>query len=103
VKVSLKTHGGWGAPIYRALPPKAVEVDELPKEEAGALLRLIDAAKRAPAPKEEPSHESVPKGMSYTITIEEDGEPVVLHQSENMSPAFEALLNWLNNYFGGHK
>jgi len=40
--------------------------------------------------------------MSYTITIDEDGEAIVLHQSDNMSPAFEALLNWLSNYFASH-
>jgi len=102
VKVSLKTRGGWGAPIYRALPPKTLNVDELPKDAAAALIRLIDAAKRAPAPKEEPRPDSVPKGMSYTITIDEDGEAIVLHQSDNMSPAFEALLNWLSNYFASH-
>ena len=51
--------------------------------------------------KEEPRPDSV-KGMSYTITIDEDGEAIVLHQSDNMSPAFEALLNWLSNYFASH-
>jgi len=100
MKISLKTHGGWGAPIYLNLPPKTVDVGALPKEAAAVVARLVDAARNAPAPpKAQARPASVPTPMSYTITVEDDGEPIVLHQSDTMSPAFEALLNWLNDYF----
>ena len=100
MKISLKTHGGWGAPVYLNQPAKTVDLDTLPKETAATVTRLVDAAKRAPAPAREARPSSVPTPMSYTITIEDGGEPVVLHQSDTTTPEFEALLNWLNTHFG---
>jgi hypothetical protein len=99
MKISLKTRGGWGAPVYLGLPPRTVDLDTLPQETAAAVSRLAEAAKAAPAPSAPPQPPSVPSPMSHTITIEDGGAPVVLHQSDSMSPAFEALLNWLNDHF----
>jgi hypothetical protein len=37
--------------------------------------------------------------MSYTITVEDSGQETVLQQSDtNMSPAFSALLEWLEQH-----
>ena len=53
---------------------------------------LIAAAKAAPG--------FAADAMSYTITVEDDHEPVVLHQSDTtMSPAFAALLSGLQKHF----
>jgi len=98
MKVTLKTRGGWGAAPYLSLPPKTVDLDTLPADAADALVGLVKRAKGVSAPREA-RPDSIPKGMSYTITIEGDAEPVVLQQSDTMSPQFEALLNWLNDYF----
>ena len=101
MKISMKAHGGWGAPVYLSAPPKIVDVDALPHEAAAVVKRLVEAAKRAPVPPEPPRPASVPTPMGHTITIEDQGAPVVLRQSDSGSPAFEALLNWLNNHFAG--
>jgi hypothetical protein len=37
--------------------------------------------------------------MSYTITVKDGGRTTVLKQSDTtMSPAFSALLNWLEHH-----
>ncbi|MFB7266333.1 protealysin inhibitor emfourin, partial [Streptomyces nojiriensis] len=39
---------------------------------------------------------------SYRITVEEDGRPTLLEQSDSaMTPAFAALLTWLRRHFAG--
>ena len=39
--------------------------------------------------------------MSYTITVEEDGRPTALTQSDTtMTPAFAALFDWLERHGG---
>jgi hypothetical protein len=82
--------------VNMRLPPRVVNVDSLPTEAAAELTRLVDAAKKAPPAK--PSG-SAPEAMSYTITVEGDHEPVVLHQSDTaMSPAFDALLSGLQKH-----
>lgn len=101
MKISLATRGGQAAAIYLRLPPRVVNVDSLPKEAAAELARLVDAAKNAPAAKAGPG--PAPGAMSYTITVEDGGEPVVLHQSDNaMSPAFAALLSGLEKHLPSH-
>jgi hypothetical protein len=101
MKISLATRGGQAAAIYQRLPPRAVNVDSLPKEAAAELARLVNAAKNAPAAKAAPG--PAPEAMSYTVTVEDGGEPVVLHQSDNaMSPAFAALLGGLEKHLPPH-
>lgn len=98
MKISLATHGGQAAAINMRLPPRIVNVDGLPKETAEELVRLVEAAKAAPAAKPVPGFAA--DAMSYTITVEDDHEPVVLHQSDTtMSPAFAALLSGLEKHF----
>jgi hypothetical protein len=101
MKISLATRGGLTAAINLRLPPRVVDVDSLPKEAAVELVRLVDTAKNAPPAKAGPG--SVADAMSYTITVENDGEPVVLRQSDTtMSPAFAALLGELEKHLGSH-
>src|ERR1700738_685808 len=98
MKISLATHGGQAGAINMRLPPRVVNVDSWPKETAAELVRLIEAAKTAPAAQSVPGFAA--DAMSYTITVEDDHEPVVLHQSDTtMSPAFAALLSGLEKHF----
>jgi hypothetical protein len=101
MKISLTTRGGLAAAINLRLPPRVVNLDSLPKEAAAELARLIDAAKNAPAVKAAPG--PAPEAMSYTITVEDGQEPVVLHQSDAaMSPAFAALLSGIEKFLASH-
>lgn len=98
MKISLAIHGGQAAAINMRLPPRIVNVGSLPKEIAAELVRLVEAAKTAPAAKAAPGFAA--DAMSYTITVEDDHEPVVLRQSDTtMSPAFAALLSGLEKHF----
>jgi len=96
MKVTLTTHGGLTAGIRR--PPSIVESSALSEPAAAELTRLVAAAKGDPAVK------AVKPGrardaMTYTITVEEDGQPTVLRQSDTaISPAFAALLTWLQRH-----
>jgi hypothetical protein len=97
VKITLTTRGGQAAAINLRLAPRIVDLNSLPKAEAVELARLVDAAKKTPTPQVEPG--LVADSMSYTITIEDNREPIVLHQSDaNMSPAFAALLSGLEKH-----
>jgi hypothetical protein len=98
MKVKLKTHGGLAAAIRRGQPTLVVDTDTLPKTAADELTRLVAAAKAAPAQNEE----SPSRGgdlMGYTITVEGDGPPVLMQQSDTTaSPAFKALCRWLEDH-----
>jgi len=95
MKVTLATHGGQGAAIYLSLPPRVVDTRALPKAAAGALTGLVAAAKASP-PVTEEAVGSARDAMSYTITIEDGAQPIVLQQSDtNMSDAFRALRDWI--------
>ncbi|AKJ14706.1 hypothetical protein ABB07_32995 [Streptomyces incarnatus] len=97
MKVTLATHGGQAAAIHLRLPPRVLDTDVLPEDAAAELARLVAAA--VPAAEEE-RHGRAPDAMSYTITVEDEGRSTVLTQSDAaMSPAFAALLGWLEKHF----
>jgi len=65
------------------------------------LARLVAAAKTAPAA-EEGGPGRARDAMSYSITVEDGDRPTVLRQSDTtMSPAFAALLDWLERHPAG--
>jgi Emfourin len=98
MKITLAKHGGLAAGVYRALPPLLVDTDALLPATVTDLAKLVAAAKAAPPIKEEIPGRSR-DAMSYTITIEDDGQSTTLHQSDtNMSQAFATLLTWLERY-----
>jgi hypothetical protein len=96
MRIKLAKHGGWTAGL--PMPPRAVESNTLNEHAAAELHGLVAAAKA-----DSPAKTAEPTGgadlMSYTITIDDAGQPVVLHQSDSgMTPAFSALLNWLERH-----
>lgn len=95
MKVTWETHGGQAAAIRLGLPPKELDSDDLPENRAGELDRLVAAA----VPEaEEKGPSRARDAMSYTITVEDDGPPIVMTRSDvTMSPAFAALLRWLEH------
>ncbi|MFI9150434.1 protealysin inhibitor emfourin [Streptomyces sp. NPDC053367] len=95
MKVTLATHGGQAAAIQRRLPPDVLDSDDLPEDAAAELARLVAAALAQDA--EGPSGPGRARdAMSYTITVEDGGRSTVLTRSDTtMSPAFAALLDWL--------
>jgi hypothetical protein len=100
MKVALEKHGGQAAAIYLGRPPLIVDTDTLPKASADELARLVAATKAAP-PSQAPGFGIPGDVMSYTITVGDGGSAVILKQSDiTMSPAFAALLRWLESHFG---
>jgi hypothetical protein len=97
MKVTLMRHGGQAAAIRLRLPPKELDTDALPKDAAAELAQLVAAA----VPVAKGDRDSRARdAMSYTITVEDDGRSTVLTQSDTtMSPAFAALLSWLEKHF----
>jgi hypothetical protein len=97
MKITLTPHGGLAAGVRLRRPPRQLDGDALPAETAAELARLVAAAQAAAAPAETPR--PVPDEMSYTIAIEDGGRQTVLKQSDTtMSPAFAALLTWLESH-----
>jgi hypothetical protein len=101
MKVTLAKRGGHLAAINLRRPPLVVDSDAVPKSSAEELTRLVAAARAVPATQEKVS--GIPGDvMTYTITVEEGGAVIVLKQSDiAMSPAFSALLGWLENHATG--
>lgn len=98
MKVTLAKHGGQAAAINLRLPPRVVDAGALSPDAAGELARLVAAAKAAPAAPKQTARQGGDV-MSYTITVEDGDRPTVLKQSETaMSPAFDALRNWLERH-----
>ncbi|HKR49253.1 MAG TPA: protealysin inhibitor emfourin [Pseudonocardiaceae bacterium] len=95
MKITLATHGGLAAPITARRPPSVVDAATLDQPAVEELTQLVAAAKAANAP--------TPAGprrgrdeMSYTITVQDGEQQVVLTESDTtMSPEFGALLSWL--------
>lgn len=93
MKLTLMTRGGFATGIRR--PPRVVDSSQLPESAARKLTQLVAAARAVP--------EDVEKGpgrardaMTYTITIDDNGESTVVKQSDTMmTPQFAALLEWL--------
>ena len=98
MKVSLATHGGQLAGMHLHRPPLVVDTASLPLDAAEELSRLVAAAKTSPdAVGAAPG--LARDAVSYTITIEDGGEPFVIVQSDlGMSPAFIALRNWIREH-----
>ncbi|MFD5633281.1 protealysin inhibitor emfourin [Streptomyces sp. NPDC127077] len=98
MRVTWEAQGGQAAAIRLGLPPKVLDTDALTESAAGELDRLVSAA--APeAGRERPSRAR--DAMSHTITVEDGVRSTTLTQSEAaMSPAFAALLGWLEKHTG---
>jgi hypothetical protein len=98
--VTLSTYGGLAAGIRRL--PRTVKSSNLAEPVAAELRQLVTAAKAAPSVKEERPGRAR-DAVSYTIRVEEDGgEIFTMSQSDaTMSPAFAALLEWLDRHSVG--
>jgi hypothetical protein len=97
MKVTLATNGGLGAGLQLGRRPLVVDDTRVSNADARRLAVLVDAA-RAEAPSAEASRPA-PDAMSYTITVEDDSQPMVLQRSDNtMSLAFAELLDWLSRH-----
>ena len=97
MKVTLATHGGLGAGLRLGRRPLVVDDIHVSGAEAARLAVLVAAA-GAEAPAVEASRPA-PDAMSYTITVEDDSQPMVLRRSDNtMSLAFAELLDWLGRH-----
>jgi hypothetical protein len=95
MKVTLAKYGGLGGPRPA---PRVVDADCLAPAEAAELVGLVNAAKAAGSAKGDEPRQGADL-MSYTITVEENGAPTLLHQAHtNMTPAFKALRNWLEEH-----
>jgi hypothetical protein len=96
MKITLTKHGGFAAGMFR--PPSIVESSTLMAADAAELSRLVMAVKMAPIERgEEPGQAR--DAMSYTMTIEDDGETTVITQSDiNMSSAFADLMQWIDRW-----
>ncbi|GIF13822.1 protealysin inhibitor emfourin [Actinoplanes teichomyceticus] len=101
MRVSLSTRGGLAAAITRRLPPRVADTDRLPPEAAGELRRLADAVR---ADRDGPGRPgpAVRDAMSYTIIIEDAAGSTTRTATDTaMSPAFGALLGWLERNAAG--
>lgn len=98
MKVSLSKHGGQAAGIYLQRPPQVIDSTALDDAAASELERLVASAVSAAAP----VHSKRARDeMSYTITIEDNGNQTTLSQSDTaMSDDFGKLLAWLRRRAG---
>ena len=99
MKLSLVERGGWSAPLAISRPrtPHVIESEKLEPAAAQEAVRLVVAAKAAKPQRLEMAPGPAPEAMTYTITIEDNGETVELRQSDiSMSPEFAALLDWIH-------
>ena len=95
MRITLQKYGGLAAGIRRA--PLSLEGAALDEDTATKLSRLVESAVRSspPAPSQ-----AAPDEMSYTISIDDGENVIVLRQSDtSMTPAFAALLDWLEQHF----
>ncbi|MFB7253971.1 protealysin inhibitor emfourin [Streptomyces nojiriensis] len=99
MKVTLETYGGLAAAADFRRRPQVLDTVDLPEGPATELARLVAAAVAMPA---EADTGRARDARSYRITVEEDGRPTLLEQSDSaMTPAFAALLTWLRRHFAG--
>jgi hypothetical protein len=97
MKVTLAAYGGLAAGINLDRPPRQVDTDTLPADEASELGRLVDAALAAHRPAA--GSGTAPDAMSYTVTVERDGTTSTLSGSDtDASPEFAELLAWLEEH-----
>ena len=91
MKITLEKHGGLAG---LKLPPKVVDTQDLPPEQAAELEKLATAAK---ADGSVPASERLRDAITYRVTIEDGGQSATLSQSDGgLTPAFSALLARLN-------
>jgi hypothetical protein len=96
---SLATHGGLAAGLRLGGRPLVLDGARLSEVDAGTLGDLVEAARAEPDPERT---WSAPDAMSYTVTVEDDSGTGVLRRSDDaMTPAFAALLDWLNGHGSG--
>lgn len=97
MRIALATHGGQAAAINRGLPPRVLDTDSLPPEQADEARRLVAAASAeggGPA-----GTGRARDAMSYQITVDDGARPTTLTGSDvAMSPAFATLLSWLERH-----
>lgn len=99
MKVTLTKHGGLAAGIRRS--PDVVESSVLPEPVAAELVKLVAALKAAPVVSEEKPGRAR-DAMTYTISVDEDGQVSVFRQSDTgMSEAFANFLTWLERHRAG--
>ena len=100
MRVALTTHGGQAAAINLRRPPRVVDTDRLPPEAAREVRRLVAAAAGA-----EPGTTEAGRArdaMSYTIKVDEGpGSTTITGSDTAMSPAFAALLDWIERHTTG--
>lgn len=96
MKISLATHGGLAAAINLSQPPRVVDAHTLTGPAAAELAQLVAAARVAGAGPAAVQPHSARDEMSYTITVQDGDDQVVLIGSDTtMAPEFGALLSWL--------
>ncbi|MEU9176166.1 protealysin inhibitor emfourin [Streptomyces sp. NPDC048550] len=94
MKVTLESYGGLAAAIRRR--PAVLDTAALPENAAAELTQLVAAAVTMPV---EGRADRARDAMTYTITMEDEGQATVLEQSDAaMSPAFATLLTWLKKH-----
>ena len=93
MKVTLREYGGPIDPTGRRA--QVVDTGSLPTAKADELVNLIAQAKIQP-PVPDPNGEKGGDIMTYKITVEENGQSVVLRQSDTtQTQAFVDLQNWI--------
>jgi|SRR5690349_4101656 len=97
MRIALATRGGLAAALNRRLPPRVLDTDSLPPEQAGEARRLVAAASAAGGGTTGAGRAR--DAMSYQITVEDGGRSTTLTGSDvSMSPAFAALLSWVERH-----
>lgn len=97
MKISMKEHGGYGALLNR--PPRLVDTDLLPADAAEEGKRLAAAAQAAS--RAGPDSSGAPEAMTYTVTVEEDGQSGTFRLSDAaLGPDGAALLDWFQRHAG---
>lgn len=100
MKVTLQAYGGLAAAVNAHRPPCVVDAAALPAEAARTLAGLVEAAAAAPAVVDDQARQ-VRDAVTYKITVDRNGSPLVLTQSDaTMSIAFAALLDWVDEHSG---
>jgi emfourin len=98
MKITLATHGGQIAAMRLGRAPRVLNADSLTAAQKDELARLVAAAKR----ETETTQTREPRGadlMTYVVSAEDEKGTVTLKQSDSeMSPAFSALLDWLESH-----
>ena len=97
MKVTLATHGGQIAAMRLGRPARALDAETLPPSQKAELSRLIAVAQREASNQESKARRGADL-ESYEIRVEDDKGPVVLKSESPMSPAFAALLEWLQTH-----